>query len=186
MRTVRSTTTIAAKNTLDAEAFQKYSVYAIGFHSSEHSPGEPAAESLGYLVPGTSGQAVGYSRTKLGEVQRIVEQAANVLAGKVSSHQVTTRYNSDGRSGGAWLVTSPTNDLLSNADVGITYSHHTNTIKLYVSYHYLADVAFGNKQCVWTGDLGHESEHATVESALNMLLHVCKKATPEQAALLAA
>lgn len=186
MRTVRATMTIAAKNTLDEVAFQKYSIYAIGFHSCDESPREPVAESLGFLAPGTMGKVVGHSDTKHVEVQRIVDLAANHLAGMVSSHQVTTRFNSDGHSGGAWLVTSPTNDLLSNTDVGITYSHHTNTIKLYVSYHYLADDAIGNKKCVWTGDIGHESEHSSVEAAIDMLLHVCKKATPEQAALLAA
>lgn len=82
------------------------------------------------------------------------------------------------------LVTGATSGLLSNSEVGITYSQHTNKITLFVTNKYLSKPSYGNKVCPWTNLLDHNSSHASIDDAVCMLKQVCKTATSEEVALL--
>lgn len=180
-----SSTTLAAINTSDAYSFKKYSIFAVSFTKQKTEP-KPTAECFGAIAPESGGMVVGHARIKSNEVKKVVDEAANTLSHIVASHRVTTRYNSDGRSGGAFLITSPTNGILSNSDIGITYSEHTQKIELLVTSKFLSDKSLGNKLCPWSKMLDHESEHNSVQEAAEMLINICKKATKEEAELLAA
>ncbi|MBH9739897.1 hypothetical protein [Vibrio navarrensis] len=181
-----SNTTLAAINTHDALSFKKYSIFAVSFNNGDNPTGKSVSEFVGAIAPKSGGIIVGHARQKSNEVKSIVDEAATLLSHAISSHQIITRYNSDGCSGGAFLVTSPTNGILSNSDVGITYSKRTQNIKLLVSHKFLSDISDGNKKCPWSKQLGHESTHCSLVDALNMLRRICKKATKEEALLLAA
>ena len=48
-----------------------------------------------------------------------IEEAANALRDHYQ-HHINIRFNSDGRSGGAWLQTNPVDHVGANAEVGLT------------------------------------------------------------------
>lgn len=53
------------------------------------------------------------------ELDATVQRAAEALAAAYPDYDVTVRFNSDRKSGGAWLVTDPSEGIGSNADIGI-------------------------------------------------------------------
>lgn len=188
LRIVGEPITIAAINCLDVSRFQKYTISAVGFTSSEseHSDKE-FQQSIGAVVPGSMGTIVGYSESVSSSVRGRIDEVAKRLSRAILSHNVTTRYNSSGRSGGAYLITSITSGILSNSDIGISCSQNTDGYELMVSSKFLASPDYGNKQCSFTGKLDHVSVHDDIDSALAQLKLVVRIATDDElAALLAA
>lgn len=186
LRAVGKSVTLAAINTLDAARFKKYTIFAVGFYPEQKTDttSMPISQSPGAVAPHSAGTLVGTCDTPAEEVQQIVQAAAMALAKSISTHGIVTRYNANGRSGGAWLVTSITDGILSNSDIGITYSEQTKQLRLQVAHKFLSDATFGNTPCSFTGKMDHVSEHATIDNALVTLRQVTRAATEDEFALL--
>lgn len=186
LRMMRGNIVLTAINTNDVNSFIKYTIHAIGFNNKGTNAPSEIKESCGAFVPESFGVIVGASNCKAPQVKALVDKAAKKLQSIVTSHKVITRYNSDGQSGGAWLVTSIADGIMSNADVGITFSRHTNHIKLIVGNSYLQDECYGNTLCPWTKLLDHIKSYASIDEAIEMLVKISKQATQEELGLLAA
>ncbi len=186
LRALGKSVTLAAINTLDADKFKKYTIFAVGFYpeSKNDTAHMPISQSLGAVAPHSAGTLVGTCDTPTDEVQQMVQAAAVALAKSISTHGIVTRYNTNGRSGGAWLATSITDGILSNSDIGITYSEQTKQLRLQVAHKFLSDATFGNTPCSFTGKMDHVSEHATIDDALVTLRQVTRAATQEEFRLL--
>ncbi|MFP3637584.1 hypothetical protein [Paraburkholderia sp. SIMBA_054] len=77
--------------------------------------------SFGAVVPGT-GQIVGGGTAESASIRTLVERAADMLR-ETYGMSVHTRFNSNGQSGGAYLVTDgASSGLMSNSDVGVSVS----------------------------------------------------------------
>jgi hypothetical protein len=129
---------------------------------------------------------VGNALSKSEQTSSTVNMIANQLSHLVLSHEVIKRFNSDGQSGGAWLVTSATTGIMSNSDIGITYSSHAQRITLHVSSKYLLSDVYGNHKCPFTHKFDHASHHDTVEQAITKLQLIVKPATQQEYQLLIA
>jgi hypothetical protein len=176
LRRVECNTVLASINTLDADFFRKYTSATIDFINSVNPPAKvPVIESIGVAVPNSLGFIVGSCANKSSEVKDIVDGAYHQLFNIIGNYEVITRYNSDGLSGGAWLKTSPLDMILSNTDVGITFSKHTGDFKLIVNSKFLSSESYGNTESRWSNQMDHESKHASVDSAIEMLKMVAKK-----------
>lgn len=178
--------TLAAINTTDASIFRKYSIFAIVFNDSQQLLDKQLTDCLGVAVPESGGTVVGHARNIQNDVKATVNKVASSLNQLVSSHKITKRFNSNGRSGGAFLITSATNGILSNSDVGITYSEDTGSFDLLVSHKYLVYPSYENKICSLSKQPDHYSSHDSLYEALTTLRRICKIATDEEAAFLAA
>lgn len=78
------------------------------------------SRSHGVLIPGTGFVAGGGFSGFTRNLDELVEEAAALLQDAYGA--VTIRFNSDRRSGGAWLVTSTGGGVGSDADIGICAS----------------------------------------------------------------
>tara|TARA_Y100000588_G_scaffold90079_2_gene96817 strand:- start:9316 stop:10062 length:747 start_codon:yes stop_codon:yes gene_type:complete len=179
IRTVcHSPVTLAAINTNDEDDFKWHSLGAVIFNAESALNSKVAVnESIGAVIPGTGGLVAGATAIKDDLVQRIVEECASALSGLVASHDVEVRYNSDGKSGGAWLKTSLVEGLLTNSDVGLTYSASSNMYALQVSNKFLASPAHGNSDNCFNGLRDHYSQHETLAAAITTLQEVVKQAS---------
>jgi hypothetical protein len=186
LRMTRSNIVLTAINTNDVNSFKKYTIHAIGFNNKEANSVSEVKESCGAFAPESFGVIVGAANYKSPLVKMLVNKATEKLQSIVTSHKVITRFNSDGQSGGAWLVTSITDGVMSNADVGITFSSHTNNISLIVGNSYLQDECYGNTLCPWTKLLGHDKSYPSIDEAIEVLVKISKQATQEELELLAA
>lgn len=65
------------------------------------------------------------------ELDATVQRAAETLAGAYPGYDITIRFNSDRKSGSAWLVTDPGDGIGSNADIGIGASVVTQAMHTY-------------------------------------------------------
>lgn len=65
------------------------------------------------------------------ELDATVQRAAEALAAAYPGYDVTVRFNSDRKSGGAWLVTDPGDGIGSNTDIGIGASVVTQAMHTY-------------------------------------------------------
>jgi len=175
--TMRDNIVLAAINANDADSFKKYAINAIGFKNKEANTSSEVINSCSATIETPITQAT--------QVKLLVSEAAEKLQSAVTSHKVITRYNSDRESGGAWLVTSITDGIMSNSDVGITFSSHTNNINLLVANKYLNDECHGNDRCPWTELLGHNKSYSSIDEAVEMLVKISKQATQEELKLLA-
>lgn len=155
--------TVAAINSMDAAVFKKYTVFSVGFHTQE--------------IP----QCLNVKPTK-GTIESIVVGIAAALEKQISSHHIQVRYNSNGQSGGAFLVTDPTDMILSNSEVGISYSQAAG-FQLMVSHKFLSDPTHGTHQCFFTKKMDHRSTHDSLEHALTHLYNVVRHATPDEMAI---
>lgn len=75
--------------------------------------------SNGIPIHASGLRAGGGVRGLTAELDNAVSQAAEALA-SLYRHDVTVRFNSDRRSGGAWVLTNPEDGVWRNAEVGIT------------------------------------------------------------------
>lgn len=180
-------TVLAAINSLDADWFKKFTICAIGFRAENASTkNAPVLSSVGVVVPGAVGLRVGASDTPDASIVQRVDDAAACLAAAVDTHHVITRFNSNGRSGGAWLVTSLTDGVLSNAEVGLSYTVSSEQVRLQISHKFLATPETGNTLCSLTGKQDHVSQYDTLEQAMLMLRTLVRTSTPAEYALLTA
>lgn len=86
----------------------------------ERSPGLPAG--FGFVCGG------GYSGATEDLDQAVVDAAERLAA--VYRMPVTIRFNSDRRSGGAWLKTDEPDGMWLNAEVGVCFSLHDSEISV--------------------------------------------------------
>jgi len=180
LRCLDSGVVLFAKNTNDERSFEKFTIFAVGFSQLSSNNSHQVDESVGIVVPESGGIVVGSSRSKHEFTQINVEMLANLLKSTVTSHRLTKRFNSDGNSGGVFLVTSPINGVLSNSDVGVTFSVKRNCYTVLVVNKFLANESFGNHRCPFSNLMDHHSDHDTAEEALDMLFEVCRHATSEE------
>lgn len=68
----------------------------------------------------TPGIAAGGGLIPTPTLREAVQEAAEALAALYGGADVQIRFNSDGRSGGAFLITHPADHFLGNAEVGIS------------------------------------------------------------------
>lgn len=180
-------TVLASINTRDAYLFKKHTIFAVGFKAGEQNINDEIDTSPGVVAPLTMGLVAGASNNINATVRDVVNNVAYKLQSLVSTHKITTRFNSHGDSGGAYLVTSPVNGLLANTDIGISYNNgERGKLRLLVANKYLSDPSKGNSLCRWTGLLDFEGFYDDVEMALGALYEVVRKATNEEIDLLLA
>lgn len=186
LRTIGHAATLAAINTRDAARFKKLSIFAVGFYPQTQQAPTPQdiQPCLGAVAPQTAGTLAGACDTPAAQVRAVIDRVAMAMAHVVSTHGIQVRFNSNGRSGGAWLVTSATDGILSNAEIGITYSDKSQQLQLLVSNKFLSAEHFGNKPCSFTNKMDHCSAHDSIEQAIAMLREVTRAATPEEFDLL--
>jgi hypothetical protein len=177
--------TLAAINTSDADTFKKFVTYAVGFTDEQHSV-RRIYEPIGIVLPSSGGIAVGTAMRKNNKVEDTVESIAQHLQATIQSHDITTRFNSSGESGGAFLVTDPIDGIMSNTDVGISYGPNAYGFRLMVSNKYLADPESGNCICPFTQKMDHESIYGSLEDALKSLKKLVRHATEDELQLLCA
>jgi hypothetical protein len=94
--------------------------------SITRSPGVIVSHGLSTVIVGGGGR--GASDLLDETIARAAEQLRDLF-----NMDVTIRYNSDGRSGGAWVVTHERDRVWANAEIGITGGLHHETGELQIS-----------------------------------------------------
>ncbi len=185
LRSMPDGTILAALNTNDAITFQKYTINAVGFSDANRDVDTPI-ESVGAVVHNSGGFVVGSARFKDQHVESIVSQLAKRLSALIVSHRVVERFNSDGKSGGAWLETSPIDCVMANAEVGISYRLSDKKFNLIVTNKFLESSEHGNHKCPFTNLQDHHSQHDEMDEAISALKTIVRQASAEELKLLTA
>jgi hypothetical protein len=108
----------------------------------------------------------------MGNVASVVSKAANALSIACDA-EVEERYNSNGKSGGAWLITSERGGFLSNADAGISVSKNL-AIHIYMKEEAVFDPTKVEREHWYEGMNRYAwIPCGTIEEAINVIRDNC-------------
>ncbi|MDI5832510.1 hypothetical protein OCF84_21680 (plasmid) [Shewanella xiamenensis] len=162
---------VSAVNANGAALLDRFVTYALEF--ADHNPSESWSNSTGVVITNNGGSYHLGGNNANGVLAERLNTIAHHLSSCIKSHTVEIRTNSNGLSGGVWLVTTPIYALFGNTDVGIA-TKSSGEFVLSVAHKFLLD-GNGNTKNPITGKLDYRQNHLSLNDALVDLKRVARK-----------